>query len=181
MLKLWFIWIANYVIWSFVLSEQEADDIQRKLRKTQTTLIIKRFLQIHSLKPNSFCIVSSKHQEALSSTWKQINRSRRRKTLYLNVKLCINIDCVYHPACAERFVNSYREIHAVSATWWWWWCWWWWWSKFLCSDLNRKLVWIYRSHKCPFGWSPLILLFPSPPVSSPILWWLYQEHHLELV
>ena len=31
------------------------------------------------------------------------------------------------------------------------------------------------------GWSPLVILFPSPPVPVPILWWLYQEHQLQLV
>ena len=32
-----------------------------------------------------------------------------------------------------------------------------------------------------FGWSPLVLLFPSPLVLLPILLWLYQEHHLKIV
>ena len=31
-----------------------------------------------------------------------------------------------------------------------------------------------------FGWSPLVLLFPSPLVLVSILWWLYQWHHLRL-
>ena len=32
-----------------------------------------------------------------------------------------------------------------------------------------------------FGWSPLVLLFPSPPVLVPILWWQYKEHQLQVV
>ena len=32
-----------------------------------------------------------------------------------------------------------------------------------------------------FGWSLLVLLFPSPQVPVPVLWWLYQEHQLRLV
>ena len=28
-----------------------------------------------------------------------------------------------------------------------------------------------------FGWSPLVLQLPSPPVLVPIFWWLYQAHH----
>ena len=32
-----------------------------------------------------------------------------------------------------------------------------------------------------FGWSPLVLLMPSPPVPLLILWWLDPEHHLQLV
>ena len=32
-----------------------------------------------------------------------------------------------------------------------------------------------------FGWSPFILLFPSPPILVTILWWLYQAHQLHLV
>ena len=31
-----------------------------------------------------------------------------------------------------------------------------------------------------FGWSPFVLLFPTPPMSVPILWWLYQEHQFQL-
>ena len=32
-----------------------------------------------------------------------------------------------------------------------------------------------------FGWSRLVLLFPSPPVLVTIVWWIYQEHQLQLV
>ena len=32
-----------------------------------------------------------------------------------------------------------------------------------------------------FGWSPLVLLFTSPPIFVSILRWLYQEHQLQLV
>ena len=32
-----------------------------------------------------------------------------------------------------------------------------------------------------FGWSPLVLLFPSLPVPLSILWWLYQAHQFLLV
>ena len=32
-----------------------------------------------------------------------------------------------------------------------------------------------------FGWSPLVLLFPRPPVQLSILWWLYRAHQLLLV
>ena len=32
-----------------------------------------------------------------------------------------------------------------------------------------------------FGWSPLVLLFPSLPVPIPILWWLYQEHQWQVL
>ena len=32
-----------------------------------------------------------------------------------------------------------------------------------------------------FGWSPLVPLFPSPPVPVPIFWWLYRVHQLQLV
>ena len=32
-----------------------------------------------------------------------------------------------------------------------------------------------------FGWYPLVLLFPNPPVPIPILWWLYRAHQLQLV
>ena len=32
-----------------------------------------------------------------------------------------------------------------------------------------------------FGWSPLALLFLSPPVPLSILWWLYRAHQLLLV
>ena len=32
-----------------------------------------------------------------------------------------------------------------------------------------------------FGWSPLVLLFPSPPVHLSILWWLYRAHQLQSV
>ena len=32
-----------------------------------------------------------------------------------------------------------------------------------------------------FGWSPLVLLFPSPSVPVPILWWLYPVRDLLLV
>ena len=31
------------------------------------------------------------------------------------------------------------------------------------------------------GWSPLVLLFPSPPVPLIIFWWLYQKHQSRLV
>ena len=32
-----------------------------------------------------------------------------------------------------------------------------------------------------FKWSSFILLFPSPPVTVPILWWLYRAHQLQLI
>ena len=32
-----------------------------------------------------------------------------------------------------------------------------------------------------FSWSPLVPLFPSPPILVQILWWLYQEPQLQLV
>ena len=32
-----------------------------------------------------------------------------------------------------------------------------------------------------FGWSPIVLLFPSPPVSFIILWWLYKEQQFHLL
>ena len=32
-----------------------------------------------------------------------------------------------------------------------------------------------------FGWAQLILLFVRLPVAVPILWWLYQEHQIQLV
>ena len=32
-----------------------------------------------------------------------------------------------------------------------------------------------------FGWSPLVVLFSSPPLPFLILWWLYQEHQLQFV
>ena len=31
-----------------------------------------------------------------------------------------------------------------------------------------------------FGWSLLVFLFPIPPASLPILWWLYRVHRLHL-
>ena len=40
----------------------------------------------------------------------------------------------------------------------------------ILADLNNAVV-----------WSPLILLFPSPPVPLLIILWLYQEHQLQLV
>ena len=35
--------------------------------------------------------------------------------------------------------------------------------------------------KLQFEWSPLVLVFSNPSVLVPILWWLYQEHQLQLV
>ena len=32
-----------------------------------------------------------------------------------------------------------------------------------------------------FGWSPLVFLFPSHPVSLLILWWLYKKHQSQLI
>ena len=32
-----------------------------------------------------------------------------------------------------------------------------------------------------FGWSPFVLLFPSPPVPVPILWWLYLARQSQMI
>ena len=32
-----------------------------------------------------------------------------------------------------------------------------------------------------FGWSPLVILFPTPSVPLPILWRLYRAHRLQMV
>ena len=32
-----------------------------------------------------------------------------------------------------------------------------------------------------FGWPPLVILFPIPPVPLSILWWLHQKHQLQVV
>ena len=52
----------------FMLKKKnEADNIM------QTMQMIKYFLQIHQFKLSSYCIAKCKHQEALASTWLQIN------------------------------------------------------------------------------------------------------------
>ena len=35
--------------------------------------------------------------------------------------------------------------------------------------------------RLPFGWSPLVLFYPSPLVRLSIIWWLYRPHHLQFV
>ena len=51
----------------------------------------------------------------------------------------------------------------------------------LIKSLGLFLVFWPISTILLFGWSPLVLLFPSPPVPLPILWWLYRVLQLQLV
>ena len=43
------------------------------------------------------------------------------------------------------------------------------------------LVFWLISTMLSFGYSPLVLLFPYPPVPVPILWWVYLAYQLQLV
>ena len=47
-------------------------------------------------------------------------------------------------------------------------------------QISRTLLSILADLK-KFRWSPLVLLFPSPPVPLSILWWLYLSCQLQLV
>ena len=80
--------------------------------------------------------------------------------------------------CCDIYVTPFRVFHTTLSRW------------FLTG------VWVIASLlKSPglfsvfsrisimllFGWSPLVFLFPSPPAFVPTLWWLHQEHQLQLV
>ena len=81
--------------------------------------------------------------------------------------------CVFHPV---------SDIHCVSM-----------YPAYICLFLHEHVY--ENATKSPglvsgfwsisismyFGWSPLVLLFPSPPVLVPIFSWLYQEHKLKFV
>ena len=45
---------------------QKVDYIAQKLRETQTTQIILRFIQMHLPKPNLYCIACKKQQKAVA-------------------------------------------------------------------------------------------------------------------
>ena len=53
-----------------------------------------------------------------------------------------------------------------------------WWQ--FSSGFQDSVFWLI-STMLPFGCSPLVLLFPIPPVLISILYWLYHVHHLQLV
>ena len=62
--------------------KQEADTILQKLLWVKAMQIIKHFLQIHQLKLNICCMIWSRQQEALVSTWTQIKQSS-----YISIKM----------------------------------------------------------------------------------------------
>ena len=64
-------------------------------------------------------------------------------------------------------------------------CWWFltgvWVTASLLKSLGLFIVFRPILIILLFGWSPPILLFPSPPVPLSIFWWLYRAHQLQLV
>ena len=64
-------------------------------------------------------------------------------------------------------------------------CWWFfigiWLTKSLQKSTGLFSVFWPISIMQHFRRSPLVILFPNPPVLVSILWWLYQEHQLQWV
>ena len=56
-----------------------------------------------------------------------------------------------------------------------------WVTTSLLKSPKLFLVFLPISTMLSFGWSPLVLLFPSLPVTVPIFWWLYRARQLQLV
>ena len=56
-------------------------------------------------------------------------------------------------------------------------------SDLKSPQVSRTLLSILTDLNNAVGWmvSTRLLLFPSPPVPVPFLWWLYQKHQLQLV
>ena len=67
--------------YKFTLKKNEADDTPNKLFRSQTMQMTLRFLQIHLPKPNPCCVVWSRQQVPLASTWMQSKRST-----YMSIK-----------------------------------------------------------------------------------------------
>ena len=123
-------------------------------------------------------------QTGFSALVRQLVKEKENSKFKL-AKLRLKIDLVSYPARAAGLINTViiiiytARLFHISFSWWF--------FTIVCVRASPLTCPGFFSVFWPFlimllfGWSPVVLQSPSPPVSLIILWWLYQKHQSRLV